>query len=427
VERRLNHLKLTCFLAFITILLTLVLAGCGSNGGSPPPAAPVSTEQSTDEVEAEASSEAATTPVQQAQENPAILEVRTEQVVDHVIPDPMLAGSPVINVTVGATDSGRLPISVTERTFLDATGTQVIEVTYIMPFTGDVMEVAPRRMLVNGVEFVITNVTRSQDIIDYVHTVERIGPTEAYARDFPQQLEYSSPHGMGVLELDTASIVSGVHNTTTETHGRSATQTFTMNIKDETQIPATVVSGGVTLRRQSVTWSDMGDGGQGRIFQATVRFSGTFQTSESDYIATANYVGRILTTNSPVGEYVVTYRPSTPVTNTSGRFSTDLQNRLYPTVDQDRRDWQEAQFRTGVEDSVRGMQTDIDELRQAAISMANTSQVMFMIMIIVLIILILGILTFVILKIKDAPLKGFRKGRRSSGATSAPDGSDDEL
>ena len=431
---RYGRIKSVCLIVSMFIAFSLVVVGCGKNSSaSQPPATPSVAESIDEDGSTDGQSDRGVAVsgqgAQEEEESKTIIDVKEEPVVDYRIPDPN-ESSTIINIS--PTNAGSLPISVTETTYLDSHGVQVIEKVYIMPYTGDIMDVASRRLLVNGIEYVLHNVSKAQSVIDKVHYVERVEMSEDAALDFPQKLEYDGPDGIGVLELDRHSITSGVNNTTTETHGRSATKTYTMNIKDESEIPATVVSGGVTLRKQSVSWNDMGDAGEGRIFEATVRYSGTYQTSESDYIASANYVGRILATNSPVEEYTVTYKPSTPVGNTSGQFSTDLQNRLYPTVDQELRDWQEAQFRMGVEDSVVAMQTDINELRSAAIAMSNTSRVMFMVMIIVLVILILGILVFVILKIKDAPNKGFRMaGRRSTekpGTIVSSDGevSDDE-
>lgn len=243
------------------------------------------------------------------------------------------------------------PISVDTKTYIDMFGSQVIEKTYVLPFDVSISDAAPMTILENNIEFSRTNVLKPQNYADKKVTKDKVAGTEEEAGKFHDKIEYDDTDGKGVLTLDPNSVKVEVNSTEKTPHSNSATKTYNMAQKDYNSIPQTIKSNGTTMYLTNVSWSQGGDPGTGingtgeesaygtyntiaQTWIATATYSATTYSSKSDYKGAATYVGKILVKNSPTYQYVVTYKPSTMVSNSSGLYANNFQNSYYNGLNQ---------------------------------------------------------------------------------------------
>lgn len=213
-----------------------------------------------------------------------------------------------------------VPLEVKERSYIDDYGVLTIEKTYKLSYDANINNVAPERITVNNVEYIVDNIAKPQGVGQKKHTITKIAKTQKEAGTFNKTFEYNTAEGKGVLQIDPKSIKVVTNSTTVDTHSVGATKYYTMNIKDESKIPNTITDSGVTMYLGSVHWSDNGDNGQSAdagdtyntvasSFTATATYSGSYNTSNSDYKGSATYVGNIILNNPASDTYKVTYKP----------------------------------------------------------------------------------------------------------------------
>lgn len=248
--------------------------------------------------------------------------------------------SPLQPFATSAPHAPEYAISIERETSVDEFGIPTIVYTYLLAYDTDIWDVAKKTFVINGVEYAYTDVQQSQSTTTKTVSRSQVCQTAEAAGAFPKTIEYSGIDGNGILEIQPETVAVEVNETTKTPYTVSATKTYTMEIKDETQIPNTIKSQGYTLRLGSVTWSDGGDPGTAegaygtyntvaRTWMATANYSATAIDEKSTYKGIVSYAGTILVKNSPTNQFIVTYKPGTPIKNKSGELQEDANDSFY--------------------------------------------------------------------------------------------------